>query len=212
MSVPVRGLPERLPEGERIVWQGAPDRWTFARQVLHLRKLTIYFGLIIVLVAATSLRQGEPVLDVGWSVLKAIAVAAVPLTLIAAYAWAVARMTVYTITNRRLVLRIGIALPLTINVPFARIANADMNLRANGSGDLALALLGRDKLAYFVLWPHARPWRYSRPEPMLRSLPDVQAVAQLLARGLAASADLPAPVLARPADDGAKPARATMPA
>jgi len=36
-------------------------------------------------------------------------------------------------------------------------------------------------LGYMLLWPHARPWRFARPQPMLRSVPDAQAVAAMLA-------------------------------
>ena len=43
-------------------------------------------------------------------------------------------------------------------------------------------------LTFAVLWPHARPWHLSRPQPMLRCIPDAQSVAQMLAAGLAATA------------------------
>jgi hypothetical protein len=37
-----------------------------------------------------------------------------------------------------------------------------------------------DKIAYFHLWPHARPWRLANPEPMMRCIPDAKQVATLL--------------------------------
>ena len=37
---PIRGLPGDLPEGEKILWQGAPDARTFARSALHTRWVT----------------------------------------------------------------------------------------------------------------------------------------------------------------------------
>ena len=36
-------------------------------------------------------------------------------------------------------------------------------------------------LGYALLWPHARPWRLSQPEPMLRAVPEAQDVAAILA-------------------------------
>jgi hypothetical protein len=30
---PIRGLPEQLPEGEHILWQGAPDPRVLAREI-----------------------------------------------------------------------------------------------------------------------------------------------------------------------------------
>ena len=35
------GLPEPLPRGERLLWQGGPDGSTLAREALHWRKLAI---------------------------------------------------------------------------------------------------------------------------------------------------------------------------
>ena len=63
-----------------------------------------------------------------------------------------------------------------------------------GTGDLPLTLLGPDRIAFLHLWPHARPWRLGKPEPMLRCVPQAALVARVLteawsqATGVAASA------------------------
>jgi hypothetical protein len=80
---------------------------------------------------------------------------------------------------------------MTSYLPFNRIDAAGADLRRDGSGDIALRLSESGKLGYIVLWPHVRRWRMARPEPMLRALPDAAKVAQVLARGLAASASVP---------------------
>ncbi|MGA1462008.1 MAG: hypothetical protein ACO37Y_02315, partial [Steroidobacteraceae bacterium] len=60
---PVPGLPERLPEGEHILWQGAP-RWTsLAVRAFHVRKLAIYFGLLMALRALESIRAGSTLVE-----------------------------------------------------------------------------------------------------------------------------------------------------
>jgi hypothetical protein len=33
---PVKGLPEKPPAGEVILWQGRPDTWALAREALNL--------------------------------------------------------------------------------------------------------------------------------------------------------------------------------
>ena len=98
-----------------------------------------------------------------------------------------ARTTVYTITDKRVVMRIGIVLGVTFNLPFGRIANAGLQVAANGTGDIPLALAGADQIGFMHLWPHARPWRIGRPEPMLRCVPDAAEVARILSRALAAA-------------------------
>jgi hypothetical protein len=102
-------------------------------------------------------------------------------------AWLTARFSVYAITNRRLILRIGIALPLTINLPFGSIQSAALKLFADGCGDIPILLRDGAPFGYVVLWPHARPWRVRRPEPMLRAVPDAEHVARLLAAAVSAN-------------------------
>ena len=44
---PVEGLPEHLPEGETVIWQGRPTAAAMGKRVLFIRHLTLYFGLLI---------------------------------------------------------------------------------------------------------------------------------------------------------------------
>ena len=175
------GLPEPLPAGERILWQGAPDWRVLARKAFHARKLAIYFGVILVLRAATVLSTGGTVAEAA----KALLMLA-PLVLLAVgasllMAWLTSRTTVYTITDKRVVMRIGIVLSLTFNLPLRQLATAGLRLDADGNGDIPLTLSGTDTIAFLHLWPHARPWHVARPEPMLRCVPDAALVSRVLA-------------------------------
>jgi hypothetical protein len=93
-----------------------------------------------------------------------------------------ARATVYTITNRRVAMRIGAALTVTLNIPYTQIENAAVSVGKVGCGNIALETKGASKFSYLVLWPHIRSWKISKPEPTLRAIPDVQSVAQILAK------------------------------
>lgn len=201
---PVPGLPERLPPGERILWQGAP-RWdTLARRAYHVGALALYFAVLVAWVAAAS---GSV-----HATARAAGLALAALGLLAGLAWLTARTTLYTVTNRRVVMRFGVAVPITLNLPFAAIHAAGARVHADGTGDLALSMAVPRGLSWPVLWPHARPWRLSRPEPVLRAIPDAAQVAQVLARALAAHADQPAPAaVAHPAPPSTAPAGADAP-
>jgi hypothetical protein len=133
------------------------------------------------------LLRGAFVLADGGSALQALralsgplALALLALGLVLLLARLSARSTVYTLTDKRVVMRIGIVLTVTYNLPLRRIASAGLHLDAGGTGDLPLALLPPERIAWLHLWPHARPWRVARPEPMLRCVPDAARVAQLL--------------------------------
>jgi hypothetical protein len=60
-----------------------------------------------------------------------------------------------------------------------------------------------------MLWPHARPWRMARAEPSLRAIPDAAHAGQILGRALAASADMPVPVMV-PQEHGSAGAKAPV--
>ncbi|MBQ0943411.1 PH domain-containing protein [Ideonella sp. 4Y16] len=186
-SEPQPGLPERLPAGERLLWQGAPDARVLARRGFHLGGFALYFAALLAWRTwnLVSDGAGAPALLVGTAPLLGLAVLA--LGFIAVLAWLVERTTLYTLTDRRLVLRIGIVLTVSFNLPLTRIEAAELRRHPDGSGDLSLRLLGDDRIGVMHLWPHCRPWRFARAEPMLRALPDVDRVAALLGTALSAS-------------------------
>jgi hypothetical protein len=178
---PVRGLPEYLPDGEKLVWQGSPTWRTMARRVFHVRTVTLYFLAIIAVHGASQLYRGEGLSEVllaaGWQVgLGASAVA-----ILAILARAYARSTVYTLTDKRLVMRFGVALPMMINIPLEIVTSADLRSFSDGSGDIILTLDPKKKLSYMMLWPNLRSWHFRRVQPALRSIADVRSVAAAMA-------------------------------
>ncbi len=183
-----RGLPEKLPAGERVLWQGSPDWKTLFRQAFHSRAVGIYFAAIVVFCVLRSLHQGVAAPALAVSTAKMVSLSMIPLAMMALYSWALQRSTIYTITSRRVVMSFGIAVPMTINLPFTRIQSAGLKIYGNGAGDLPLQLMPTERMAYFMVWPHARPWKMARAEPMLRCIPNVEAAASILARALAAQA------------------------
>lgn len=180
---PQYGLPERLPAGERILWQGSPDARVLARTAFHWRKLVVYFALIVGSRGAFVLAEGASPAEALAALLWPTLLAVVALAAVALLAWLSARTTVYTLTDRRVVMRVGIVLTMAFNLPHTRIASAAFREGPDGCGDIVLTLAGSDRIPWLQLWPHARPWRLARPEPMLRALPDARAVAASLSAG-----------------------------
>lgn len=185
-SEPVRGLPESLPDGEHILWQGSPKWTALAKRALHVRGIAIYFGLLAAWFAGAAILEGTSVWAAAWSAARVVPGAAVSLALLATLAFFLARAAVYTITNRRLVMRFGIALPMVLNIPFSQIKSADLKAYRDGTGDIPLKVSSPKRQSMVVLWPHVRPWRTVEPEPMLRCVPDARRVADILATALRA--------------------------
>jgi Bacterial PH domain len=122
---------------------------------------------------------------------------------LALLAWLSSRTTQYTITSRRIIMQFGIALPMTLNIPFRIIGAAALRPYADGSGDIPIAISGNDRIAYLMLWPHVRPWRAARTEPMLRSVDDAKHVSEILARAVVAAANATGVVVPRVAENAA---------
>lgn len=196
---PQYGLPERLPASERIVWQGSPSWTLLARRAFHADKVAIYFALLLAWRFGATLSDGGALVPALRSTAWLLPLFASGLALLLLLAWLTARSAVYTLTDRRVVMRIGIVLTVTYNLPLARIDRADLRPFGPGdAGDIALVLEPATRIAWLHLWPHVRPWRVSRPQPMLRSLPEAKQLSALLAtawsqaNGVAATPSVPA--------------------
>ena len=196
---PQYGLPERLPATEKILWQGSPDASVLARSAFHIRKLTLYFTALVAFQAASVMADGAAAADVLLALVWPAGLSALALGGVWTLAWLTARTAVYTVTDRRVVMRIGIVLTLTFNLPLRTIESAGMRQGPDGHGDIVLALKGPDHIAWLHLWPHARPWHLARTQPMLRALPQVAEVAALLQRAWSAQTGGAVEALAIPA-------------
>lgn len=184
---PVHGLPENLPEGEVLRWQGAPRWGALAVRALHVRKVALYFGLLILFRVGYVLSAGEPVSNALLSASWLAVLAALAMGILAILAWLYSRSTVYSITDRRIVIRCGVAIPIAVNIPFKVIESAGLRRYSDGIGDIPLVLGGGQSVNYLIMWPNVRPWRFFNAQPMLRCIPDVDGAADILARALRAA-------------------------
>lgn len=185
------GLPEALPRGERVLWEGAPAWRNVAIRIFHVRKVALYFGALLAWQVTSKLSDGAAVAEALTATVALASLSVFAVGLLCLIAWLTSRTTLYTITDRRVVMRVGIVLTITFNLPFRTVASAGLRTWSDGSGDIPLSLAGSDRIAYLHLWPHARPWHVKRPEPMLRCVADAAQVAGILARALASSTEGP---------------------
>jgi len=205
---PTPGLPARLPAGENLLWQGSPEPAGLTRRALGLRGIALYFGAMLCLQAGLGLNAGQDIGSMGFGLAVSATIGLVGLGLLYAIGRASARAAMFTITDKRVVMRVGIALPMTINIPFTVIEGLARKVHSDGTEDLVLTILKPARLSYIMLWPHLRVGHVLTPKPMLRALPQSQGVAQLLARALAASAGQAAPSIAEAEQPGARPSSA----
>jgi hypothetical protein len=175
------GLPADLPPGERLLWQGSPDWKSHAMNTYHVRAVAIYFAVLLLWRIGAGFGAGHDPATVAISCLWLLGLGTIAAGILATLAYVSAKTTIYSITSARVVLRHGIAVPLTVNIPFTLLEAADIAKRRDGSGDMFLRLRADQRLGYLVTWPHLRPTRITRPQPSFRSLSDAALAAQILA-------------------------------
>jgi len=178
---PIPGLPGELPAGEEILWQGRPSARLVARHSLKSPWIGAYFLILAVWAAASGVSDGQPMGGIVFSVAVLTGLAALVLGMIELFAWGVERTTLYTITSERVVMRFGVALSLTMNLPFTQLHAASLNRLGGKAGTIAIALHKGHRLSWLVQWPHVRGWRFAAPEPSLICLPEAETVSEILA-------------------------------
>ena len=176
---------ELAPDLQRAVWSGRPSWRSSALHVWKMGWVAAYFTLLLADGARLALTAGHGSPSAWSGELRLLAAAAIVLTGLAVMAALTSRTTRYSIEARTLTMRYGVALPARLVIPFAAIEAVGARVHRDGGGDVALRLRSGQAAAYAKLWPHARPWRWRRAEPMLRCVPDAGLAAAILCRRLA---------------------------
>ena len=176
---PTFGFPESLPTSEKVLWQGGPCAWLIARRIFFLPYLFVYF-LIFSCLALVFNSEALTLKDLFIKFLSYMSLGMVAIFILLAISYLISSTTVYSITDKRVVMRIGIVLNLSLNVPFSKIETAACKAYPDKSGDISLNLVPDNKIAYLHLWPHCRPWFFSSPRPRLSCLKDIEVVASCL--------------------------------
>jgi hypothetical protein len=178
------GLPEALPDGERIVWQGVPEWKSIALRTFHVRKVALYFAALIIYKLAIMIPAGEATAHIVASVSFMLMLALISVGLLTLFAWLMARTTLYTITNERIVMRVGVTMPMTVNIPFKDLQDGKFKLYKDGSGDIVLTLIKGQSVSYVILWPHCHLLRPFSARPILRGVPNAEHVSARFARAI----------------------------
>jgi Bacterial PH domain len=181
---PVPGLPENLPDGETIIWQGAPDRNGIARRVLQSHVIAGYFAILALVPFVSKAMSGGALNEAAMISLRVVVVGALAYGIVRVLAQAISKTTLYTITSKRVVMRYGVAFPISLNIPFNEISAVNIKQYSDGRSDVALTTSGALRLSYLHLWPHARSWKFDGAQPTLRTLEEGEAVAEILANAM----------------------------
>jgi hypothetical protein len=175
-----------LPEGEKLLWQGSPDWKSLAVRAYHVRKVALYFLVIVAWRIAIGIRDSHDPKAIFISSAFIAVLGGIAMGVLSLLAYFNARSTVYSITSRRVLLRHGVAVPLTMNIPFKAIDSADLKSFSDGTGEIYLTVPKDHRVGYMITWPHVQPSQFTRPRPSFRALCDAAPAANILGAALAA--------------------------
>ncbi len=175
-------LPADIPPGERVLWHGRPQWVSLARRAFRADFIAAYFVALTAWSIWSASEAGLSAAVIAGG--KTLGLGAAALVLIALLSFLSARTTLYVVTSRRVVFKVGIALPIFINIPFKDIASAAARTFGDGTGDIPLTLAKGRRIGFWVLWPHARPFHVLNPKPCLRCVADAAVVAETLGAAL----------------------------
>ncbi len=174
----IKGLPESPPDGEEVVWQGEPKWSALAIRLFRVRLVLIYFVLLVgFTVLLSEATPPETLARVVWQ----IGLAALTTAILVGLAWLYATTTVYTVTNKRLVLEFGVAFTMSLNIPWDLVESAATKKFGDGTADVVISLLPGNPVSYVTLWPFARPWHFLKVQPMIRGVHDPDVLIQAIA-------------------------------
>ncbi len=175
----IKGLPDQPPDGEEVVWQGEPKWGALATRLFRVRLVLAYFVLLTGFTALISEAAGPELLaTLVWQFSLAILATSILIGL----AWLYATTTVYTVTDKRLVLEFGVAFTMSLNIPWDLVESAANKTFSDGTADVVIKLLPGNNVSYVTLWPFARPWHFMKVQPMLRGVKDPNVLAEAVAK------------------------------
>ena len=114
-------LPEEIRKsisvGERLIWTGKPDWKSFGYQVFGIKYLGIYFLIsAFYVISQVQLSLSAFLAEYIPFIISGLLAAAILLCL----AYVTARHTCYVLTEKRIIIRTGVALVFLLNVPSAK--------------------------------------------------------------------------------------------
>ena len=169
-----------IPSEEKICWDGSPDWRSFGYQVFGIKYLFIYF-IVTALYAVSQIESSFSFSAFSINYLPYFLSGVFAGSILLVLAYVAARHTYYVITERRIVIRTGVALVFLLNVPFKNILSIDKQVLARGRGNIAFKAKSKKRIPYFSCWPSVRSGSFVEPVPAFRSITDIEHVGKIVA-------------------------------
>ena len=169
-----------LPPDETLLWSAQPKPSAFVRRVFHLRALTMYFALIVGFSSIGTLSSAAEMKVLLGSLVWQLSLGGMVLVILNVLGRFYAKSTIYALTNKRFVIRSGLALPSVIAIPLTKLQSAGIRTYSDDTGDIVLVPDKGLKVYWLLLWPSVRTFEWRHVQPLLRAIEKPEVVAGML--------------------------------
>ena len=168
-----------IPSGEKIFWNGKPNWKSFGYHAFGVKYFSIYFFVC----ALYAVSQIDAIFSFGAFFTKFIPYLISGIlagTILLLLSYFSARHTCYVITEKRIVIRTGVALVFLLNMPFKNILSIDMKTLAQGRGNVIFKVQSKKRIPYLSCWPSVKSGSFFEPIPAFRSIRDIEKIGQII--------------------------------
>jgi hypothetical protein len=168
-----------IPLGEKIYWNGKPNWKSFGYHAFGVKYFSIYFfvcALYSVSQIDSSFSFGAFFIKYAPYLISGILAGMILLFL----AYLSARHTCYVITEKRIVIRTGVALVFLLNMPLKNILSIDMKALTKGQGNVIFKVQSKKRIPYLSCWPSVKSGSFLEPIPAFRSIRDIEKIGKLI--------------------------------
>ena len=168
-----------IPDGEEIYWHGQPDWRSLGYHAFGCKYLVLYF-IISAFYAVSQIKMNFSFNAFFGQYVTFVISGVVAGAILFLLAYVAARHTCYVITEKRVVIRTGIALVFLLNVPLKNIISIDKQSLWHGRGNLSFKSRSKKRIPYLSCWPSVKSGSLLEPIPIFRSILNIEEIGNLV--------------------------------
>ena len=168
-----------IPPEEKVLWSGRPEWKALAYHSFGLKYLVFY----LIFAALYCLAELDGAIVFGLLLTKFLPycfsgiLAGLVLTGLAYFQ---ALNTAYVVTEKRIVIRSGVALVFLLNAPFKKISSIDKQILKNSLGNFSFTTNSKRRIPFLSCWPSVKPWSFIEPKPAFKCIANADKIEEII--------------------------------
>ena len=168
-----------IPDGEKIYWSGMPNWRSFGYHAFGIKYL-IFYLIFCAFYSVTQINGGFNFSTFFGKYLPFIISGLFAGMMLFFLAYVAASHTCYVLTEKRIVIKTGVALVFLLNLPLKNVVSIDKKTLAQGRGNLSFKAQSKKRIPFLSCWPSVRGGSFFEPIPTFRSIANIDYIGTLV--------------------------------